>query len=168
MVGFIFDPYNYPFWILIASVIVVVFALIARPFSTYVKFAYPNAKYEAIGNPFISEKGLNRVIDTKDLLNFKDALNSSNDYNLSGENTYEIQQSLDDNLIQTIHMMQKENSKKMYDFFNTFLEKYDIYLIKNTIKNKLENKKINDEVIDKAILPKTEILLQKIIESEKL
>jgi len=165
--GFILDPYNYPFWILIVTVIIAVLGLMARPFSTYVMFAYPNAKYEAIGNPFISEKELNRVIESKDLVNFKDTLNASKDYELSGENTSEIQQSLDDNLIQTIKMMQKESSKKMKDFFNNFLEKYDIYLIKNTIKTKLEEKKIDDRTIDSVILPKSKNLLQKIIESEK-
>ena len=167
MFGFILDPYNYPFWILVASVIIAVLGLMARPFSTYVMFAYPNAKCEAIGNPFITEKELNRVIETKDLINFKDALNASKDYELSGENSYDVQESLDENLIQTIKMMQKESSKKMFDFFNTFLEKYDIYLIKNTIKTKLEDKKIDEKLIDKAILQKTKIILQKIIESEK-
>jgi V/A-type H+-transporting ATPase subunit C len=165
--GFILDPYNYPFWILIASVIIAVLGLMARPFSTYVMFAYPNAKYEAIGNPFISEKELNRVIETKDLINFKDALNASKDYELSGENTLELQLALDDNLIQTIKMMQKESSKKMHEFFNTFLEKYDIYLIKNAFKTKLEDKKIDEKIIEKAILPKTKEVLQNIIESER-
>jgi V/A-type H+-transporting ATPase subunit C len=165
--GFILDPYNYPFWILIASVIIAVLGLMARPFSTYVMFAYPNAKYEAIGNPYISEKELNRVIETRDLVNFKDALNASKDYELSGENSSEVQESLDVNLIQTIKMMQKESSKKMFDFYNTFLEKYDIYLIKNTIKTKLEEKKIDEKLIDKAILQKTKTFLQKIIDSEK-
>jgi V/A-type H+-transporting ATPase subunit C len=165
--GFILDPYNYPFWILIASVLIAVLGLMARPFSTYVMFAYPNAKYEAIGNPFISEKELNRVIETKDLINFKETLNSSKDYELSGENSFEVQESLDVNLIQTIKMMQKESSKKMFDFFNTFLEKYDIYLIKNTIKTKLEEKKIDENLIDKTILQKTKTVLQGIIDSEK-
>jgi len=165
--GFILDPYNYPFWILIASVLIAILGLMARPFSTYVMFAYPNAKYEAIGNPFILEKELNRVIETKDLVNFKDTLNSSKDYELSGENSFEVQESLDINLIQTIKMMQKESSKKMFDFFNTFLEKYDVYLIKNTIKTKLEEKKIDEKLIDKAILQKTKMILQGIIDSEK-
>lgn len=167
MFGFILDPYNYPFWILVASVIIAVLGLLARPFSTYVMFAYPNAKYEAIGNPFISEKELNRVIEIKDLVNLKDALNASKDYELSGENSFEVQKSLDENLIQTIKMMQKESSKKMFGFFNTFLEKYDIYLIKNTIKTKLEEKKIDEILIDKAILQKTKTFLQKINDTEK-
>ena len=82
---------------------------ISRPFSTYVIFTYPNAKFEAIGNPFVTEKELNRVVDSRDLSGFKDALNVSKDYDLSGDNTYEIQKSLDDNLIQTIEMMLKDS-----------------------------------------------------------
>jgi len=161
------DPYNYPFWVLIVAIIFGVIALISRSFSTYVIFTYPNAKYEAIGNPFITEKELNRVIDTKDLTTFKDTLNASKDYDLSGDTTYEIQQSLDDNFIKTIEMMQKDSSKKMHDFFNTYIEKLDIYLIKNTIKNKLENQKIDEKIINKTKLPTTKTLLQKIMDSEK-
>ena len=163
----IFDPYNYPFWVLITAILVGAMIVISRPFSTYVMFAYPNAKFEAIGNLFITEKELNRVADSRDLSDFKDALNASKDYDLSGDDTYEIQQSLDDNLIQTIEMMQKDSSKKMNGFFNTYIEKLDSYLIKNAIKNKLEDKKIDEKTIDWAILPKTKKLLQEIIDSEK-
>ena len=164
--GFILDPYNYPFWVFIAAIILVVFALISRSFSTYVMFAYPNAKYEAIGNPFISDRELNRVIETKDLTSFIDTLNASKDYDLSGDNTYDIQKSLDENFIKTIEMMKKDSSKKMYDFFNTYMEKLDIYHIKNIIKNKFENNKIDEKTINKAILQKTKDLLKKINESE--
>lgn len=167
MFELIFDPYNYPFWVIVAAIIVGVMAAISRPFSTYVMFAYPNAKFEAIGNPFITEKELSRVADTKDLSGFKDALNASKDYNLSGDSTYELQQSLDDNLTQTIEMMQKDSSKKMNDFFNTYIEKIDIYLIKNAIKNKLEDEKIDEKIIDRAMLPATKKLLQEIMDSEK-
>lgn len=167
MFGLILDPYNYPFWVLIGSIIIIVFALIARPFSTYVMFAYPNAKYEAIGNPFITEKELNRVIETKDLPSFVDTLNSSKDYELSGDDTYEIQKSLDENFVKTIDMMKKESSKKMMDFFNFYLEKLDIYLLKNLLKNKLDNKELDEKIKEKAKLPKTKKLIQKIIESDK-
>lgn len=167
MFELIFDPYNYPFWVLITAIITGIIAAISRPFSTYVMFAYPNAKFEAIGNPFVTEKDLNRVADSKDLIGFKDALNVSKDYDLTGDNTYEIQHSLDNNFIKTIEMMQKDSSKKMNDFFKTYIEKLDIYLIKNAIKNKLEDKKIDEKTIDKAILPTTKSILQEIMDSEK-
>ena len=167
MLDLIFDPYNYPFWVIIAAILVGIFGLISRPFLTYVMFAYPNAKFEAMGNPYITEKELNRIVDSKDLSSFKDVLNSSKDYELSGDNAKEIQQSLDDNLIRTIEMMRKDSSKKMNGFFNTYIEKLDIYLIKHAIKNKLENKKIDEKEIEKAILPETKKILQGIKESEK-
>jgi len=164
---FIFDPYNYLFWIFIAAIIIGVLGGISRPFSTYVSFAYPNAKYEAMGNPFVTDKELNRIVELSDLTGFKDTLNASKDYNLSGESTNEVQQSLDDNLIQTIEMMKKEGSKKMKDFFDTYIEKLDIYLIKNTIKNKLEDQKIDENIVEKATLSKTKTLLEKLYDSEK-
>jgi V/A-type H+-transporting ATPase subunit C len=162
-----FDPYNYPFWILVIAIITGTIAAISRPFSTYVTFVYPNAKFEAIGNPFITERELSRVVDNKNLSEFKDALNMLKDYNVSGDSIYEIQHSLDDQFIQTIEMMRKDSSKKMKDFYDTYIKKLDVYLIKNAVKNKLDNKKIDEKIIDEAILPATKKLLSKIIDSEK-
>jgi len=164
----VFDPNNYPFWIIVSSIIIGTFAAILRPFSTYVAFVYPNAKLEAIGNPYIIEKELNRIIDSKDVNEFKDTLNASKDYNISGENIFDIQKSLDENFIKTIEMMKKDSSKKMKDFYDIYSKKLDIYLIKNALKNKLDDKKINESILDQAILPATKDTLTKIIDSEKL
>ena len=167
MLEVIFDPNNYPFWVIISSIIIGVFAAIIRPFSTYVAFAYPNAKFEAIGNPFINEKELNRIIDSKNLSDFKDTLNSSKDYNISGDSVYEIQKSLDDNFIGTIEMMKKDSSKKMKGFYEIYTKKLDIYLIKNAVKHKIDDKEINENIINQAVLPETMDTIKRITESEK-
>ena len=167
MLEVIFDPNNYPFWVIISSIIIGVFAAIIRPFSTYVAFAYPNAKFEAIGNPFINEKELNRIIDSKNLSDFKDTLNSSKDYNISGDCVYEIQKSLDDNFIGTIEMMKKDSSKKMKGFYEIYTKKLDIYLIKNAVKHKIDDKEINEDIINQAVLPETRDTIKRITESEK-
>ncbi len=167
MLWFILDPYNYPFWVLVAMIIIGVLAIVIRSFSTYVAFAYPNAKYEAIGNPFITEMELGRMVEIKGLSEFKEKLKIFKDYNVSGDNIYDIQRSLDDHLSQTIEMMRKDNSKKMNNFYNTYIKKLDTYIIKNVIKNKLEGKEIYEKTIDEAILPDTKKLLQKIKDSEK-
>jgi V/A-type H+-transporting ATPase subunit C len=144
-----------------------VIIVISRPFSTYVKFVYPNAKFEAMGNPYIDEKGLSNVINSKNLSDLKDSLNASKDYNISGETTFEVQKSLDDAFQQTVEMMRKDSSKKMSDFYDTYLEKIDIYLIKNELKNKIKGKEINEKSIDQALLPHTKAFLQRIIDVEK-
>ena len=167
MLETLFDPNNYPFWVLIIAILAGAIAIIARPFSTYVKFVYPNAKFEAIGNPYTTEKELNKLIESKNLDGFIDILNSNKDYKMEGKITHELQKSLDDNFIQTVKTMQKDSSKKMNDFYNTYLGKLDFYLIKNLLKDKLHDKEIEENIADKAILDETKILLQKLIEIEK-
>ena len=163
----LFDPYSYPFWILIIAVIAGTITIISRPFSTYVKFVYPNAKFEAMGNPFIGDKELDSVADSKDVISFKETINTLKDYNISGEDTYSVQKSLDDNFIETVNMMQKDSSKKMNDFYDVYFEKLDIHLIKNMLKRKIEDKNIEEKMSDEAILPTTKKFLQKIIDAEK-
>lgn len=163
----ILDPNSIFFWILIVTVIAGAVAVISRPFSTYVKFVYPNAKFEAMGNPYVEDKTLSSIVDSKNLADFKESLNASKDYKVEGETTYEIQESLDNTFLQTIEMMKKDSSKKMNEFYNTYLEKIDIYLVKNILKNKLLEKTSDETTISRAVLPNTKELLQKIIDAEK-
>ena len=149
------------------ALIVGAVAIISRPFSTYVKFVYPNAKFEAIGNPYVTERELSRIIENKDLGTFKDSLNSSKDYNVEGEDIKSIQNSLDDHLLTSINMMKADSSKKMKEFFDTYLEKLDIYLIKNSIKNIVVGKTLDADITGKAFKIYTKALLQKLIDSKK-
>ena len=164
------NPTEYPFWILIIMIIIGTTAIISRPFSTYVKFVYPNAKFEAMGNPYLNEKNLNILIESKNLTDFKENLNTHKDYKIEGETTYDIQKSLDNLLYQNIQMMKKDSSKKMNKFYNTYIEKIDIYLVKKELRNKLENNEVNEKSIENAILSTTKKLLYNIKETstEKL
>ena len=163
--GFL-DPHQLPFWVLVSSIILVVIGLIFRSFLTSVMFAYPSAKFEAIGNPYIGEKELYNIVESKNLNEFKEALNALKDYNVSGDDIYSVQKSLDENFLQTIDMMRKDSSKKMNDFYDAYLEKIDIYLIKNELKKMIIGK--TEEVdIDSAILPSTKEFLIKLKESGK-
>ena len=163
----ILDPNSIFFWLLIIAVLAGAVAIISRPFSTYVKFVYPNAKFEAMGNPYVEEKLLSSIINSKDLSDFKDSINTSKDYKIEGNTAYEIQESLDKVFFQTIEMMKKDSSKKMNEYYNVYLEKIDIYLIKNILKNKLLQKTNKETILDKAILQNTKELIKKINDSEK-
>lgn len=162
----ILNPYSPFFWILVISIILLIVIIMARPFSTYIKFVYPNAKFEAIGNPFIHEKELNSIIEVKDLVSFKESLNGRKDYEINGEDTYSIQKSLDENFLHTVEMMRKDSSKKLFDFFETYLEKVDMYLIKNEVKKIVLNIS-NYNSIKYAILPRTKQILSELKETDK-
>jgi len=120
-----------------------------------------------MGNPFIGEKELESVVESKDIISFKETINTLKDYNISGENTYSMQRALDDNFIETVNMMRNDSSKKMNDFYDIYLEKLDIALIKDIIISKIKENKFSDEKIEEAILPKTKQLLNKIYDAEK-
>ena len=160
------DPNNYPFWILLIAIILGTIGIISRPFSTYIKFVYPNAKFEAMGNPYTNEKKLESLSEVKNLNNFKENINDSKDYNIEGDNTFTIQQSLDKSFLSFIDMMKKDSSKKMYPFYDNYLEKQDLLIIRNTIKKLLLNEKL-DKIEGQGFLPKTRKLLLDLKEAEK-
>jgi V/A-type H+-transporting ATPase subunit C len=163
----ILDPSSIFFWLLIVAVIAGAVVIISRPFSTYVKFVYPNAKFEAMGNLYVEDKGLISIIDSRNLSDFKEHLNALKDYKVEGETSNELQESLDKSFLTIVEMMKKDSSKKMNEFYNAYLEKIDIYLVKNVLKNKLLEKTSDETIISRAILPSTKELLQNIINAEK-
>jgi len=133
----LFNPNACQFWFLLVGIIAVIMGAIYRPFSSYFKFIYPNAKYQTIGNPFLTKKELDKVLDSKNLKGFLENLNYFKDYNIRGENAKDIQISLDENLLETVEMMRKDSNKSIHSFFDTYLEKYDMQIIRNEIKKTL-------------------------------
>lgn len=159
LVEWIVDPTSPLFWALIITLISAAIIVLFRPLRTYVQFVYPNAKFEAMGNPYITEKELMRLTETTDITVFKDTMNASKDYHLQGTDVSSIQHSLDDHLIDALHMMKNDSSKKMHAFYNTYLTKYDNILIKNELKRKILGKPAENQE-QKPILPTTQKHLQ--------
>jgi len=166
LIDVLLNPNSIYFWVLIISIIIGAVVIISRPFSTYIKFVYTNAKYEAIGNPYVSEKNLNGIVESKNLTNFKESLNQSKDYQLTGDKAIEIQDSLEKSFYLTIEMMKKDSSKKMNDFFNIYLEKNDLYIVKKVIKDKILDISINEKILEKVLLDNSKELIERLISAE--
>ena len=166
LLDFLLDPFNYLFWIFIITIIISSIIIVWRPFNVYIQFAYLNAKVEAIGNPYLTEKELNKLIESKNIIELKETINTNKDYDIIGEWSNEIHNSLDDNFIKTIKQSKNDSSKKMKEFFNIFYEKIDLYYIKLIIKNKFRNVSIDVFDSGKTNLKKTKKLMDEIIDSE--
>ena len=67
MFEFLFDPENIVVWILMLFVLAGAVMIISRPFSSFIQFVYPNAKYEAIGNPFIQKTHLDKLVESESI-----------------------------------------------------------------------------------------------------
>jgi V/A-type H+-transporting ATPase subunit C len=164
------NPYAYQFWVIIGGILVAIIGIIARPLSSYFKFIYPNAKYQTIGNPFITKKELDKILDSKNLQAFVENVNYLRDYNIEGKDAKEIQLSLDKNLFQTIEMMRKDSSRSLDSFYDAYLEKFDMQYVRIEIKEALtrvtsgkeEEKETAEE--PKCLLEKNKRLILKIRE----
>jgi V/A-type H+-transporting ATPase subunit C len=162
----VLNPNSPLFWLTILIILGVVSTFIARSFKTYVKFIYPNAKFEAIGNPFIQEKELTALIDIPSLEAFKDRLNTLRDYQVDGQTAAAIQQSLDENFLRTLTMMQQDSTKKLRAFYDLYLQKIDFYLIKNEVKHILQENK-NTQPSHSALSSQTQLLLDQLQNASK-
>ncbi|MCD6542829.1 MAG: V-type ATPase subunit [Thermoplasmata archaeon] len=103
----------------------------------YVKFAYPTAKAEAVGNPFLSEKVLNQLLESRNITSFKNAVNSYKDFFIEGERIEEIHTSLDEYMIQSVESLKKESPKGLEEFYDRFTEFLDSQSLKSFVKSKI-------------------------------
>jgi len=110
----------------------------------YFRFAYPSAKVQAIGNPFVEEREINKLLELKSLESFKNAVNSFKDYKLKGERACEIHSSLEDHLIESIEMLKRDCTKKLRKFFDAYINLRDGEKLKHVIKKKIAGEKIEE------------------------
>jgi V/A-type H+-transporting ATPase subunit C len=162
----ILDPSSPVFWLFILILLFAVFVVVGRYFKTYVKFIYPNAKFEAIGNPFILEKELNILVENTNIDTFKDRLNILRDYQVTGDTVSSIQRSLDQNLLRTFTMMRNDSSKQLHAFYDLYIQQIDFYLVKNEIKNILQGNK-KRQTFETAMLPFTKEILEQLYSTTK-
>jgi vacuolar-type H+-ATPase subunit C/Vma6 len=164
----LFDP-NSPFlWILIIAIIAGAMAVISRPFLAYVKFVYPNAKFEAIGNPYLLPSNLQHLIDASSLEDFIEQLNTNKDYQIEGSNTTEVQRSLDQQLTKFINQMKQDSSTKMVPFYSIYKEKKDAFTIKQILHQVHNHGTINPETFNlTTITMKTKSLILKLAEASE-
>jgi len=106
----------------------------------YIRYAYPTAKAESIGNPFLTSRSLDQLLEVRSLNSFKSMINAHKDFEVEGEDAEEIQRSLDQHMLDVIQTLKKECPKDDREFFDGFLEYLDGYGFKAFLISKLENK----------------------------
>ena len=117
--------------ILIGIIIVVVLFLTkGRGLTAVVKFAYPNAKYNAIGNPYVRKDKLESLTELKNLQDFTNILEK--EYNLiEAKNIEEVENKLTNAQISSFLEILNDSPKPIKRFFQVYFEKYEIEIIKS-------------------------------------
>ena len=160
------DPASPVLWALIIAILAGAIGVVSRPFSSYIRFVYPNAKFEAMGNPYIKQAALQRILESPSLEGFKDQLNSQKDYRVDGETAGAVQQSLDTHLKDALAQMKADHSRKMHPFFDTILFSLDARIIKQTFYLLINDKEIPEDLPQRACSDRTITLLHRLINAE--
>lgn len=140
------DPNNPLMWVFVTSILAGAIIVISRPFLSFVRFVYPTAKYEAMGNIYLSQPSLQKLLESGSLEGFVEQLNANKDYKIQGTTASEVQQHLDQLFIHTIKQMKKDHAKTMHPFFDRYLETYDASAVKTAIKLKRRQQNIEESL----------------------
>ncbi|HID25745.1 MAG TPA: hypothetical protein EYP23_04710 [Thermoplasmata archaeon] len=148
-----FEILDYLMWFTAVTLLSIAVGFMSWKVAPYFKFAYPTAKVQAIGNPFVREKELQQLLESKSLDSFKNNLNSFKDYSVEGVTAAEIQRSLDQHFLRAVRMIQKDGPKKLRKFYDAYLEIVDGGMIKHVLKAKIMEEEIKEEL--PVILPES-------------
>lgn len=132
----------YTVWPVAVVLLGVVTSVMAWKVMPYVRFAYPTARVQALGNPFVREKELNQLLESGSIKSFKSILNSSRDYNVEGLTAAEVQRSLDEHFVRFVRMVQKDGPRKLQSFYDAYLQMLDGVLVKVALKSKILGKEV--------------------------
>lgn len=167
MIDVLLDPNSPYMWILVVTLIAGAMATIVRPFSSVLKFVYPNAKYEAMGNPYVTQASLQRLLESGTLQAFVEQLNTNKDYQIQGATASEVQHHLNTVFVQTIKQMKKDNATKLHQFYDTYLEYYERRYVKTVLNLKRKQKHVDGSLLKQIASPNIQKLVSSLSTAEQ-
>jgi vacuolar-type H+-ATPase subunit C/Vma6 len=148
--------------IIAASVVIGIFAKLIPSFILLAKFTYPNAKYNAIGNPFIKTEEIQKLL-VRDLDDFKNMVNTNRDYELKGESVEVLHNELYIIFHRMIMMLTQDSPQSVKGFYDAYLYKLDLSLLKKSVNIFLRGDKPpgdwNETLTARIFLPENKELL---------
>lgn len=124
-------------WIYFLGLIIVLalifsFRMRSRVFAFF-GTAYPNARYSAMGNEFVTRSGAARVLASKGLPEAVSAA-TTRDFSYRDADIDSLDQDLDNHMIQVLDMVKTEMPKPTIPLFDTFLLRYEIITLKRILR----------------------------------
>jgi len=114
------------------------------------KFSYANARFSAIEPIFLREKEIERLLDCKNLEEFKNSI-ISKDFVLYGNTAREIQESIDECHRKIIMMAMNDSPKNVREFYKLWLKRLEIEKLKYAIEKKMHGEEFEIKVFDEEI-----------------
>lgn len=138
--------------ILVGGSMLVVVLLVMSYFKVLLSianFTYPNAKYRAIGNPFIDRNLVTSLLDGKNINEVYQVL-TDRGYNLSKEATVdqeELEKHLEERTIDILRNAHRNCPLSAKDFAGAWLLRYDATMAKRALKSKMAGEDLRDKLV---------------------
>ncbi len=166
------DPGNYYFWIITITIIFAILGILKgkiRMLFTITSFAYPNAKFNAIGNDYVKRIELEALIEARNLQDAAGILGTKN-YPLKDVRTAdETEKVLDEYNIKLLENILQDIPAGLKPLVHIYLKKYEVNAIKRVLKTHISEIKRSEEGL-KNIRPVGELtsdILQQMFEAER-
>ncbi len=134
------DPNNYYFWVItlaIAFSIIIILKGKLQMLFTITSFAYPNAKFNAIGNDYVKKHELEALIEAR---NFQDAVGilSTRNYPLKeSKNVDDAEIMLENYNVKSLEDILQDIPEGLHPLVKAYMKKYEVGIIKRALKQLL-------------------------------
>lgn len=108
-------------------------------------FTYPNAKFNAIGSPYIEKKGLAPLVNSDTLDQFAGSV--TGDFAVEGDTVGEVQRSIDHSLHRAVQMAQTDSPDNVASFYEAYLQKLDARPVKEAIKAVMRSEAVEEREV---------------------
>ncbi len=172
MLDQLLDPSTPLFWIFISILAGVVSILLMRRFRYIViliRFSYPNAKFNAMGNRFVHEDELDRLVESNDV---SDALNmiASKDYEFKELRTLaEIDHALRATKFAFFDRMASELPTVVQPVLDAYMRKFEMGMVKAALRAKLFDQP--KATLERALVPVGSLshkTIEKLVDAERV
>lgn len=134
------DPGNYYFWIITFSITFAIIFILKGKLQmlfTITSFAYPNAKFNAIGNDYVKKPELEALIEAR---SYQDAAGILSTHNYPLKDTRSADDAeilLDEYNIKSIEDILQDIPLGLHPLVKAYLKKYEVGIIKKILKQRL-------------------------------
>jgi vacuolar-type H+-ATPase subunit C/Vma6 len=134
------DPGNYYFWIITIGIAIAIIGLLKGKIQmlfTITSFAYPNAKFNAIGNDYVKKPELEGLIEARNLNDAMGILTTRKYPVKDVKNIKDAENLLDDYNIKSMEDILQDIPEGLKPLVKTYLKKYEVEIIKKALRTRM-------------------------------
>jgi vacuolar-type H+-ATPase subunit C/Vma6 len=134
------DPNNVYFWIITLTITLAILFILKSKIQmlmTITSFAYPNAKFNAVGNDYVRKAELEALIEARSFQDAAGILGTHNYPVKESRHADEAEAVLDEHNVKSLEEIMQDIPKGLHPLVKSYMKKYEVGVIKRILKFQL-------------------------------